>query len=244
MQQKVLDQAAFVLHAQPFSNTSLLVDVFTQEYGRFRVVAKGVRSAKSPRRALLQIFTPIKISWSGKSDLKTLTDIELNLERPQFKLQGNALFNGMYVNELLIKFLFAFDQHAEVFDIYSDWLHEMSQCKGLENESAFQEFLLRNIEYQLLENLGFGLGIESIFSETEPDIFLDTIYEYHPELGLRISNSVNNALPQVTGRYLMALFDKNICDKQGLQELKTLMRFVLHQQLEGKGIQSRMLYQK
>jgi DNA repair protein RecO (recombination protein O) len=39
---KIELQPAWVLHAQPFQNTSLLVDFFSLDYGRLRAVARGV----------------------------------------------------------------------------------------------------------------------------------------------------------------------------------------------------------
>lgn len=38
-------QRGFVLHRRPYSETSLLVDLFTEESGRLTVIAKGARKA-------------------------------------------------------------------------------------------------------------------------------------------------------------------------------------------------------
>ncbi len=44
-------QRAFVLHSRPWSETSLMLDVFTEESGRVRLVAKGpVCSAGNRKR--------------------------------------------------------------------------------------------------------------------------------------------------------------------------------------------------
>ena len=59
METRVLLQPAYVLHSQPFQNTSLLVDFFTIDYGRVRAVAKGARREKSKYRSLLQLFHPL-----------------------------------------------------------------------------------------------------------------------------------------------------------------------------------------
>ncbi|MEC9191360.1 MAG: recombination protein O N-terminal domain-containing protein, partial [Pseudomonadota bacterium] len=99
MNSKITLQPAYVLHRRPFQNTSLLVDLFTLDFGLIRAVAKGARREKSRFRALLQLFQPLLISASGKGEVKTLTSIESNMSA--MRLQGERLFSGLYLNELL-----------------------------------------------------------------------------------------------------------------------------------------------
>lgn len=53
-------QRAFVLHSRPWSETSLMLDVFTEESGRVRLVAKGARSKRSNLKGALQ---PLPLCW-------------------------------------------------------------------------------------------------------------------------------------------------------------------------------------
>ena len=69
-------QRGFVLHKREYSETSFLVDFFTEHNGRITLLAKGARRPRSPLKALLQPFTPLLLRWSGKGDLKTLTKVE------------------------------------------------------------------------------------------------------------------------------------------------------------------------
>lgn len=228
---RVNQQAAFVLHRQAYSNTSLLVDVFTEDYGRFRLIAKGVRNAKSPRKALLQPFVPIIISWSGKSDLKTLTAIELNTAWVIDSFRGNTLFNGMYVNELLMKLLYPSDPHPEVYALYQQTLQTLS----LSSEQAFS---LRLFEFQLLEMLGYSLGLDTLALATSPEQW----YTYHHEHGLIAAAPTASSPHHVQAKYLQSLVQAQPCDAHGLQQLKQFMRYALLNRLEGKTIQSRRMY--
>lgn len=228
---RVNQQSAFVLHRQPYSNSSLLVDVITSEYGRFRLVAKGVRNAKSPRKALLQAFTPIKISWSGKAELKTLTGVELNSSVTLATFQGNALFNGMYINELLIKLLYPADPHDNVFALYQQTLVQLS-------ESQNQELSLRFFEYQLLEMLGYSLGLDEEHLQANTQQW----YEYHHEFGLIPTNTNKTSTPKVQAQHLLQLIYQHPCNAEDLYHLKQFMRFILLNRLEGKVIQSRRMY--
>lgn len=69
-------QRAFVLHSRPFSETSLLLDLFSESEGRVRVLAKGARSRRSQLKGTLQPFTPLLVRWSGRGEVKTLRNAE------------------------------------------------------------------------------------------------------------------------------------------------------------------------
>ena len=69
-------QRGFVLHRRPYSESSLLLDVFTEESGRLSVLAKGARAKRSAWKSVLQPFTPLLLRWSGKGALKVLTHAE------------------------------------------------------------------------------------------------------------------------------------------------------------------------
>ena len=69
-------QRAFVLHSRPWSETSLMLDVFTEESGRVRLVAKGARSKRSTLKGALQPFTPLLLRFGGRGEVKTLRSAE------------------------------------------------------------------------------------------------------------------------------------------------------------------------
>ena len=82
-------QPAFVLHSYPYLETSLIVEVFTQNSGRIAVVAKGAKRPTSALRGLLRAFQPLLLSWGGKSELRILHKAEW--QGGQLPLQGTAL---------------------------------------------------------------------------------------------------------------------------------------------------------
>ncbi len=96
-------QRVFVLHARPYSETSLLLDVFSESDGRVTVLAKGARSRRSALKGALQPFTPLLMRWGGKGEVKTLRSAEpVSMGLP---LTGTYLYCGLYVNELLMRVL-------------------------------------------------------------------------------------------------------------------------------------------
>ena len=70
------DEPAFVLHAYPYRETSLIVEAFTMGFGRVPMVARGAKRPRSEVRGLLQAFQPLALSWAGGGELKTLVKAE------------------------------------------------------------------------------------------------------------------------------------------------------------------------
>src|SRR5512139_4219305 len=103
------DEPAFVLHAYPYRETSLIVEAFTEAHGRIALVARGAKRPRSELRGLLQGFQPLLLSWSGAGELKTLARAEWR--GGMSRLGGSALVCGFYLNELLIKLLPREDPH-------------------------------------------------------------------------------------------------------------------------------------
>ena len=80
---------SFILHHRPYKETSMLLELFSRDYGRISLVAKGVRRNKKRSPALYQLYRDLNVSWSGRASLATLTEIEAN--GPGFDLQGEAM---------------------------------------------------------------------------------------------------------------------------------------------------------
>ena len=109
-------QRAFVLHSRPWSETSLMLDVFTEESGRVRLVAKGARSKRSTLKGALQPFTPLLLRFGGRGEVKTLRSAEaVSLALP---LSGITLYSGLYINELLSRLLEYETRFSELFFDY------------------------------------------------------------------------------------------------------------------------------
>ena len=65
-------EPAFVLHRYDWSESSLILEVFTRQHGRVALVAKGARRPHSQLRGVLMAFQPLVMDWSGGGEVKTL----------------------------------------------------------------------------------------------------------------------------------------------------------------------------
>lgn len=137
-------EPAFLLHRRPYRETSALVELLTLEHGRVRAVAQGVQRPGSRARGRLQPFSPLHVTWAGKSELKRLRLMES--AGGATLLAGEGLLCGLYANELLTRLLPVELPAGEVFAFYSAALAALPR-------PAARASALRRLELALLELL-------------------------------------------------------------------------------------------
>ena len=114
--QRVLDEPAFVLHHYDWSESSLILEVFTRHSGRVALVAKGAKRPTSQLRAVLLPLQPLSLNFGGEGEIRILKTAEW--AGGHVMPTGDALLSGYYLNELLLRLLARDDPHAGLFDIY------------------------------------------------------------------------------------------------------------------------------
>ena len=230
------NEHAYVLHTRSYRETSQLVDLFSPNSGRLRVVARGSRSKKRPATTILQPFTPFLVSWRGKSDLKTLTSYET---AGQFEpLQGEALFVGFYINELLCRLLPEYIPHEDLFEQYENLI------SGL-GAHVDPEPYLRIFELSLLDEMGYGLNL---YTDSDTGNVLDPDGEYFFQPGegfTRLKQKSGQSAPRVfSGAHLLAIAGRQFSAKPVRQSAKRLMRMALALHLGNKPLLSRELFKQ
>ena len=115
--QRIDGVQGYLLHTYPYSETSLILDVFSRDHGRLPLLARGARRPRSARRGVLLGFQRLELGWFGGGEVKTLTKAEWFGGTPLLK--GRCLLLGYYLNELLLTLLARDDPHPHLFDIYS-----------------------------------------------------------------------------------------------------------------------------
>lgn len=228
MEQKVSLAWCYVLRNKAYRNTSALVDIVSREQGRLTLVAKGGRSAKSAWSVWLQPFQLLRLSWQGQQELKTLTHVESG--DSSCWLQGIYLYSGLYLNELLLKFLQPFDTHPHLFDQYQASVQALAQQAPL-------EAVLRSFEMQLLTSVGYGLPITDLMAdpiEAELQYGFDLEQGWVPFARHTVS---------VSGQTLLDMQEHNYQRPQTRQEAKRLMRYLIDLHLGGQPLHTRRLLQ-
>lgn len=221
-----------VLHRRDYQNTSLLLELFSADSGRFPAVAKGARSSRTVPVGLLQPFQPIWAAWTGRGEVRTLLRAEA--AGPSLALQGQSLFCGFYVNEILLRLTGRNDPHEGLFDHYTETLKGLAEGKDPAD-------VLRRFELDLLRELGYAPLLERE-ADTELPVRTDRRYVYEPERG-PIPVPGNGAVPDsVSGQTLLGLAAGQRLGPAEAREARQLLRSVLSRYLGERPLKSRELF--
>ena len=223
---RVENSSAFLMHRRMYQGSSLLLDFFTKDFGRIRLVARGARKGKTS----LQMFQCLSISFKGRGDLKSLSQWEID-DLPR-RLIGNDLILAMYANELILRLLPEGDEYFETFKSYWTFLSNLESFAVDE-----KEFALRKFENQILEDLGYGIDFG--FDIDGDAIQLELNYEFIEQQGFSLSK--NGSL---SGKILLHLSNSEdiITDKNELSILKKINRKRLKSLLGDKPLKSKELF--
>lgn len=228
--QRVDGAPAYLLHAYPYSETSLILEVFARDHGRLALLARGARRPRSALRGVLLSFQPLELGWFGGGEVKTLAKAEWVGGVPF--LGGEALLLGYYLNELLLKLLPREDAHAVLFDAYAAALAALAR-------GAIETAELRRFEKTLLRELGYGLVLEHDVQGRAIEAQLR--YRYQVERGPVPADESESGLA-VSGKTLLDLAAGDYADPRSLAESKQLMRHLLSHQLSGQTLQTRRVF--
>jgi DNA repair protein RecO (recombination protein O) len=241
--QRVDEQVGFVLHLHPYSETSLVVDVFSREHGRLPLLARGARRPRSAMRGMLMAFQPLELGWFGGGEVRTLAKVDWVGGMPL--LAGRCLMLGYYLNELLVRLLPRDDAHPALFDAYRAALGELA--KGAADAPE-----LRRFELCLLRELGYGLTL-ALDAESGEPVRADVHYEFRVERGAvarkvgaggtaREGGDGADGSEILAGKTLLDMAADDYSDPRTRAESKLLMRRLIAHHLGGQPLQARRVF--
>ncbi|MFV7666583.1 DNA repair protein RecO [Shewanella algae] len=218
----------YVLHARPYRESSMLLNLLVDGLGRVDAVAR-VGSGKRSIKSIVQPFQPLLFQLSGRSDLRTLTQIES--ASPAVPLSGDALYAAMYLNELLVRVLGNHQSGEALFFSYHQSL--LALAKG------FEQTTLRYFELRLLSELGC---MPSLVKDADgADIQADGCYRFIPEQGFIPFIGDAKRQEALPGSTLLALAENRL-QQEDWQAAKVLTRQLLRPLLGDKPLLSRQLF--
>lgn len=233
---QVLPSAAFLLHRYDWSETSLILDLFTRDQGRVVVAAKGAKRPYSQLRTVLLPFQRITTAFSrpkADPEAEVLTLRSAEWAGGTALLPAHALFAGFYLNELLMRLLARNDAHPLLFDAYAATLPALAH-----GDETLTQAALRAFELVLLREIGLLPRLD-VETTTARALGAQAAYTLRPELGL-VSPPGQNDLPVMAGarwqRVQVALDDGHLVDVQracadDLPVLKAVLRALLQYHL-------------
>jgi DNA repair protein RecO (recombination protein O) len=247
--------AAYVLHHHDWSESSLILDLWTRDHGRIAAVAKGAKRPHSQMRCVLLPFQRIQILLGGKpvrrDDERTPAQQEaapdLHLLRSAewagggAMPSGAALLAGFHLNELLLRGLARQDAHPRLFDVYAATLPRLAPHDEAQTAAA-----LRAFELWLLRESGVLPELDRV-TLTQVAVRTDVRHGLHPDTGVY---PLPDGAAGLGGATLLALqsamnaFDLGALQQtcQGaLPELRSQLRHLLHYHLGTSMLRTRAL---
>ncbi|HZX76328.1 DNA repair protein RecO [Lysobacter sp.] len=224
-------EPAFVLHARPWRETSLLVEVLSEHHGRLGMVARGVQGPKRHAlRAALQPLQWIRFDAVQVGELARLNSAEALDVAP--RLTGEAMLSGFYLNELTLRLAPRQDPVPELYEAYGRARSRMAAGEAL-------GWTLRRFERDLLDALGFGFDWHHDGDGAPIDPAAR--YRLDPEHGPRrvlSDRGHGDRSSAATGRGLLSLADDRTPVADDLPGLRRAIREVLAHHLGPRGLKS------
>ncbi len=219
-----------MLRTTPYSESSLIVDMFTRNYGRMNLLAKGARRKKSKFRGLIRPFQCLSANWSGKGNVPTLTG--LKCESEGYQTESERLYCRFYLNELLIRLILDRDPHEILFDAYYLALERLK-------EPSSEFHTLRIFEKVFLQELGYALKLTS---ESDSKTPVDPLKKYIYDFAKGPIQANSEETQTISGETLLALAREEFKTKQVKSESKQLLGAAIDHYLEGRPIHSRKIF--
>lgn len=196
MAKRISDEPGFVLHRYDWSESSLIVEVFTREHGRIALVAKGAKRPSSNFRPVLLPLQPLHLAFGGDAEIRTLKSAEW--VGGQVMPTGDALLAGFYLNELMLRLLARDDPHPQLFDAYADAVAVLASAHPDAMEPA-----LRSFELLLLREIGLLPALD-LETGTQAPVAPELRYSLLPEGGI-VRTAPQDPRPSLDGSQWIAL---------------------------------------
>lgn len=228
---RIDNEPAYVLHARPWRESSLLVEILSVNHGRLGLLARGVQGPKRHvLRAALQPLQYIRVDAVQRGELAQLRSAEALDAAP--KLVGESTLAAFYINELVLRLAPRQDPAPELFEAYGAARMRLGDGTSL-------AWSLRRFERDLLEALGFGFSFDMDGNGAAIDPAAR--YRLDPEHGprrLRTDRGHGDRSDAATGRALLALAADHMPEQDDLVGLRRALRPVLLHLLGGRGLKS------
>ena len=238
---RISDEPAYVLHRYDWSESSLILEVFTRHYGRIALVARGAKKPSSNFRPILLPLQPLHVAFGGDAEIRMLRSAEW--QGGHIMPTGEALLSGYYLNELLMRLLARDDPHPVLFDAYAATV----QLLASQSVDTLQ-VALRAFELRLLRDIGLLPTLDAQTATLAP-LAPQTPYVLVAESGLREAHDDDRA--SLLGAQWLEL-QASLADEAPftdtvracvdyLPQLKTQLRAPLHYHCDVRVLKTRQM---
>lgn len=167
---------AIVLKKFKYGDTSLIATIFTKDYGKFNIIAKGVRSPKSKYIGVLETINNIKIIFNKKEtrELQVVSKVDLLNSYPNIKKEIEKLLISFRIIELINKLFYQYDKSENSFVLLKNTLNY------IEKNSIEPSVLLLYFQIKVAENI----GVPIIHEKSQYKVVKDETFDYDIQYNL------------------------------------------------------------
>lgn len=221
-----------VLHSRPYQDSSLIVDAFSEQYGRLSVLAKGARSQnRGSTRNQLQMSAKVEATLVGKGELKRIRQLEM-LE-PAKSFFGEQFAMACYVSELILRITQPGESYPSIYNQLD------ISFKALSVKVSSQRYL-RELEWLLINEL--GVAVDFNHDSAGQPILEDQFYFLDRLESFSVCANSDSKQLSFSGRLLKQIAERSFDEPEVLKAMKLLNRELLRPHLGHMPLKSRDLW--
>ena len=215
---------SFIIHSKPYSETSMIYDILTEDNGLMSVIAKGIKKKKDGRS--LQPFKELQLTFT-KSSLPLLTKHDILVSYG--KVFSDYMLEGLYFNELIYKCIPRNEPLSSLFHLYKQ--HLLYTNTG--NHPSW--LILLRFEFLFLKEMGYQLN--HAYTDNY-NINSDFLYYYEYGSGFKEAINVNSNIITISGFCLANLLRQSFDKINDVSNIRLIIKKIIKQILGDKNIKS------
>jgi len=179
MQARSYSSEGIILGRASYSEADRIISLFSKDYGKITLLAKGVRKLKSRKRGHIEVFNRIKFSAARGKGLDILTEAEEIESYRKIRSSLQKVSLAYYFTEIVARTAHDNEVNREIYGLLCLYL------KRMESEHSLKKFRLAFVT-ELLIRLGYWPQNKPLSS---PDILLEEVMERKPN-SLRVGRQM------------------------------------------------------
>lgn len=185
----LLSSKGLVLKVFPYSNTSVICNIFTDQYGKLTFIVKGIRKPKKPLLSIIQPFNLIELQYYYKKDrgIQLIKEADIVVSFEKLRNNFTTIMIGSTILNIINKVFEKEYSNEIIFRLTYKILNKLSNINH-HNKLFFLFFI-----FHLNKQLGFmpDMNENKNTINTNGVLFLKQINETHIDKLLNINIDSN-----------------------------------------------------
>lgn len=170
MQTRSYSSEGIILGRASYSEADRIISLFSKDYGKITLLAKGVRKLQSRKRGHIEVFNRVKFSATKGKGLDILTEAEEIESYRKIRSSLKKVSLAYYFTEIIARTAHDGEANRSVYDLLCRYLI------GMENQRQLKKYRLTFLT-ELLILLGYWPRSKPLIN---PDLLLEEVMERKP----------------------------------------------------------------